>query len=44
MVGIWDMKKSKQDLVFDTTASNSGVGQGACKRMDAVAGLVSLCS
>ena len=44
MVGICDLKNSIRDIVFDTTASNSGVGQGACKRMDAVAALVSLCS
>ena len=34
MVKIWDLKNSIRGLVFDTTASNSGVRQGACKRME----------
>ena len=34
LVKIWDLKKSIRGLVFDTTASNSGVKQGACTRME----------
>ena len=33
-VRIWDIKNSVRGFVFDTTASNSGVRQGACKRME----------
>ena len=34
LVRVWDLSKSLNGLVFDTTASNSGVHQGACKRME----------
>ena len=34
LVKIWDVKNSVRAMVFDTTASNSGVKQGACKRME----------
>ena len=33
-VRIWDIKNSVRGFVFDTTASNSGVRQGACKSME----------
>ena len=33
-VKLWDVKNNVRGLVFDTTASNSGVKQGACKRME----------
>ena len=35
LVQIWNVKNSIRGLVFDTTASNSGCKQGACKRMEA---------
>ena len=34
LVKLWDLRKSIRGFVFDTTASNTGVKQGACKRME----------
>ena len=34
VVKLWDVKKSLRGFVFDTTASNTGAKQGACKRME----------
>ena len=34
LIKSWDLKNSVTGLVFDTTASNSGVEQGACTRVD----------
>ena len=34
LVEIWNFKNSIRGVVFDTTASNSGVRQGACKRIE----------
>ena len=34
LVKTWNLENSVRGLVFDTTASNSGVKQGACKRME----------
>ena len=33
LIKLWDLKNSIRGVVFDTTASNSGVRQGACKKM-----------
>ena len=34
LIKLWDVKNSVRGMVFDTTASNSGARQGACKRME----------